>query len=146
MKNRENKKTGEITEERFKPSKDFNIDDIGVKDIELEFDEDEIEEVEPNKSECDAGCKLSKGINSKLGFSNWICRAGDKTCKRNNIILILALFFIVWGIFYTFLKYTRPKIILDNKGYLIQKKLIMYSFLFGLLGPVLYLTYILITA
>ncbi len=140
----------QIVEQKFVPSKsdlelkgevDFDFDGKDKKTssgaFEEEFDEEE---------ECDAGCKISKGINTKLGFTGWVCRAGDKTCQRNNIILIVATFFVVWAIAWMLLKYSRPKIILDQKGHVVQRKLVLYSFMFGLIGPILYLSYLLITA
>ncbi len=141
----------EVSVKKFTPSS-TDLDFENDQDIDLDFDdvsenqEIDIDIEEKEENSCGSGCELSKGINQKLGFSGWMCRAGDKTCKRNNIILIVATFFITLLIGYSILKYSRPKIILDKKGHVVQKKLVLYSFLFGLIGPVLYLSYILITA
>jgi hypothetical protein len=89
--------------------------------------------------------KIEKGINRKMGFTDKVCRFGDSSCRNRNLIFLLVSFVAVFFVFFFVFKKMRPKIVLDEKGHISQKKLYLYSFLFGLLGPVMYFSYTVVT-
>lgn len=94
--------------------------------------------IEPSK-------KIKGAMSSKLGFTDKVCKFGDKSCRNKNIMFLVISFLLMFGVFFFLLKQMRCKFILDDKGHVSQKKLIMYSFLFGLIGPVLYFSYVIVT-
>ena len=89
--------------------------------------------------------KIKKKLQTRLGFTNAMCNLDNRTCKTTNTIVLIGSFIGLLLLSVWFLSSKRSKIVMDKEGHVDYTRVWVYSILIALVGPVLYMSYLLST-